>query len=178
MAIGLSHGGTNVYSASERSDQLWVATQDGFVRFERTGTANGAKPSARCAASISARSSSRRPPAPCSPARFSARSTPAPTAARLGSGATTACRSTMSTAWRPMWSTAKSASTAGTQPAHLFVSEDLGMHWRELPSMREVPSVDPVVFPRAAACRAYQIHHLRSARSNRRSTPASSRARF
>ena len=36
MAIGLSHGGTNVYSASERSEQLWVGTQDGLALFERT----------------------------------------------------------------------------------------------------------------------------------------------
>ena len=35
MAIGLSHGGTNVYSAGERSRQLWVGTQDGLALFER-----------------------------------------------------------------------------------------------------------------------------------------------
>src|ERR1041385_293326 len=37
MAIGLSHGGTNVYSSTERSRQLWAATQDGLVLFERDG---------------------------------------------------------------------------------------------------------------------------------------------
>src|SRR5689334_7756930 len=35
MAVGLSHGGSNVYSAPERSRELWVATQDGVVLFER-----------------------------------------------------------------------------------------------------------------------------------------------
>ena len=35
MAIGLSHGGSNVYAATERSRQLWVGTQDGLVLFER-----------------------------------------------------------------------------------------------------------------------------------------------
>ena len=35
MAIGLSHGGTNVYSAPSGSRELWVATQDGLVLFER-----------------------------------------------------------------------------------------------------------------------------------------------
>ncbi|HEY3166737.1 MAG TPA: hypothetical protein VGK57_05875, partial [Candidatus Binatia bacterium] len=35
MAIGLSHGGTNVYSSNEGSTQLWVGTQDGLVQFER-----------------------------------------------------------------------------------------------------------------------------------------------
>ena len=39
MAIGLSHGGTNVYSASAPSRELWAATQDGLVLFERN--ANG-----------------------------------------------------------------------------------------------------------------------------------------
>ena len=37
MAIGLSHGGTNVYSSSETPRQLWVGTQDGLVLFERAG---------------------------------------------------------------------------------------------------------------------------------------------
>src|SRR5512145_844538 len=36
MAIGLSHGGTNVYSAADRSQQLWVGTQEGLALFERT----------------------------------------------------------------------------------------------------------------------------------------------
>jgi photosystem II stability/assembly factor-like uncharacterized protein len=35
MAIGLSHGGTNVYSSPQHSRQLWVGTQDGLVLFER-----------------------------------------------------------------------------------------------------------------------------------------------
>src|SRR5437763_11536406 len=37
MAIGLSHGGSNVYSSSEQSRQLWVATKDGLVLLERLG---------------------------------------------------------------------------------------------------------------------------------------------
>ncbi len=31
---------------------------------------------------------------------------------------------------------------AGTEPAHLFYSDDLGLSWKELPGMRDVPSVD------------------------------------
>ena len=34
MAIGLSHGGSNVYAAPRPSRELWVATQDGLVLFE------------------------------------------------------------------------------------------------------------------------------------------------
>lgn len=36
---------------------------------------------------------------------------------------------------------------AGTEPAHLFVSTDTGENWREIPSVRSVPSVDKWTFP-------------------------------
>jgi photosystem II stability/assembly factor-like uncharacterized protein len=36
---------------------------------------------------------------------------------------------------------------AGTEPAHLFVSEDLGQHWTEFPTLREVPTVAKWSFP-------------------------------
>jgi photosystem II stability/assembly factor-like uncharacterized protein len=35
----------------------------------------------------------------------------------------------------------------GTEPAHLYVSTDLGRSWTELPSLRDVPSVDKWTFP-------------------------------
>ncbi|MPZ14102.1 MAG: hypothetical protein GEU73_06705 [Chloroflexi bacterium] len=36
---------------------------------------------------------------------------------------------------------------AGTEPAHLWVSTDLGRSWSELPTLRDVPSVDKWTFP-------------------------------
>ncbi|MEA2642748.1 MAG: hypothetical protein QOF51_4142 [Chloroflexota bacterium] len=36
---------------------------------------------------------------------------------------------------------------AGTEPAHLYVSTDLGKSWTELPSLRDVPSVNEWTFP-------------------------------
>ncbi|HZT07401.1 MAG TPA: glycosyl hydrolase [Chloroflexota bacterium] len=36
---------------------------------------------------------------------------------------------------------------AGTEPAHLYVSADLGRSWTELPNIRKVPSVDKWTFP-------------------------------
>ncbi len=36
---------------------------------------------------------------------------------------------------------------AGTEPAHLFYSDDLGANWTEMPSMRDVKTVDKWWFP-------------------------------
>jgi len=36
---------------------------------------------------------------------------------------------------------------AGTEPAHLFVSADMGESWREIPSIRSVPSAEKWTFP-------------------------------
>jgi photosystem II stability/assembly factor-like uncharacterized protein len=36
---------------------------------------------------------------------------------------------------------------AGTEPAHLFVTDDFGLHWTELPALRSVPSVPKWSFP-------------------------------
>jgi photosystem II stability/assembly factor-like uncharacterized protein len=36
---------------------------------------------------------------------------------------------------------------AGTQPAHLFYSDDLGQSWSELPGLRQVPGVENWTFP-------------------------------
>ncbi len=37
MAIAVSHGGSNVYSAERPSTELFVGTQNGVVVLERTG---------------------------------------------------------------------------------------------------------------------------------------------
>jgi photosystem II stability/assembly factor-like uncharacterized protein len=36
---------------------------------------------------------------------------------------------------------------AGTEPAHLHRSTDLGQHWEDLPAIRDVPTVDQWTFP-------------------------------
>ena len=36
---------------------------------------------------------------------------------------------------------------AGTEPAHLFVSDDLGLHWTELPAIGGVPGTERWTFP-------------------------------
>ena len=36
---------------------------------------------------------------------------------------------------------------AGTEPAHFYVSDDLGLNWREMPALRSVPSTSRWTFP-------------------------------
>src|SRR5678815_3746246 len=146
MAVGLSHGGTNVYSAGERSHQLWVATQDGLVLFERSG--NGWHESQRALRGqhICAIIFEKITGTIFAGAFFGsihASSDGGKTWERRDNGMTI----------HDVYSLASTVVDgkvrvyAGTQPAHLFVSEDLGAHWRELPSMREVPTTSQWSFP-------------------------------
>lgn len=146
MAIGLSHGGTNVYSSKERSRQLWVATQDGLVLFERDHGKWREAWRALKGQHISAIIFE-----PTSGTMFAG--------AFFGSvhasvdGGRTWERRDNGIAYHDVYSLAARAVDGkvriycGTQPAHLFVSEDLGQHWTELSSLRSVPTVGQWTFP-------------------------------
>jgi len=147
MAIGLSHGGTNVYSSGTPSGRLWVATQDGLVRFEREddGTWKSAQRALR-GQHISS-------------IIFEPSTGTIFAGAFFGSihastdGGRTWERRDQGMPIHDVYSLASTAVDgkarvyAGTQPAHLFVSEDLGLHWREIPSLRSVPSTSKWSFP-------------------------------
>ena len=149
MAIGLSHGGTNVYSSKERARHLWVATKDGLVLYERV---NGGKWREARRALRGQHISS---------IIFEPNSGTMFAGAFFGSvnasadGGKTWERRDNGIAFHDVYSLAsafvggKVRVYAGTQPAHLFVSEDLGLHWSELPSLREVPSTSQWSFPAA-----------------------------
>jgi photosystem II stability/assembly factor-like uncharacterized protein len=149
MAIGLSHGGTNVYSASERSKDLWVGTKDGLARFERSG--NGKWQETQRAlrgqhiSSIIFEKTTGTIFAGAFFGSVHASSDGGKTWERRDNGIT----------YHDVYSLAANVVNgkvrvyAGTQPAHLFVSEDLGAHWRELPALRRVPSTDQWSFPAA-----------------------------
>ncbi len=147
MAIGLSHGGTNVYSAAGHSRQLWVATQDGLVLFERNDggqwrEAQRAMRGQHISSIIFE---------PTHGVMFAG--------AFFGSihasadGGKTWERRDNGMTIHDVYSLAstivdgKVRVYAGTQPAHLFVSEDLGLHWSEIPSLRSVPTVSKWSFP-------------------------------
>lgn len=147
MAIGLSHGGTNVYSARERSRQLWVATQDGVVLFERGE--NGKWREAHRA--LRGQHISSIIFEPTTGTMFAgvffgsvhASSDGGKTWERRDNGIT----------FHDVYSLASNVVDGkvrvyvGTQPAHLYVSEDLGLHWSEIPSLRSVPSAGQWSFP-------------------------------
>src|SRR5262245_12843961 len=149
MATGLSHGGSNVYSSKERSRQLWVATQDGLVLFERDGEG----PWREAQRALRGQHISAIIFEPTSNTMFAG--------AFFGSvhasadGGKTWERRDNGIAFHDVYSMAshvvdgKVRVYAGTQPAHLFVSEDLGNHWNEIPSLRSVPTVGQWTFPAA-----------------------------
>jgi photosystem II stability/assembly factor-like uncharacterized protein len=147
MAIGLSHGGTNVYSAPGRSRELWVATQDGLVLFERGD--NGKWRESR--RSLRGNHISSIIFEPNSGTMFAGAFFG--TIHASADGGKTWERRDNGMAIHDVYSLASTVVDgkirvyAGTQPAHLFISEDLGLHWSEIPSLRNVPSAAQWSFP-------------------------------
>jgi photosystem II stability/assembly factor-like uncharacterized protein len=147
MAIGLSHGGSNVYSSTPRSGELWVGTQDGLVMFTRE---DGGKWREAHRALRGQHISS---------IIFERTSATIFAGAFFGSihasadGGKTWERRDNGMPVHDVYSLAckivdgKVRVYAGTQPAHLYVSEDMGHHWNELPSLRSVPTVAQWTFP-------------------------------
>ena len=147
MAIGLSHGGSNIYSSSERSHQLWVGTKDGLVLIERAddGQWRVAHRALR-GLHISSIIFERRSGVMFAGAFFGS------VHASADGGKTWERRDTGLTI-HDVYSLAcnvvdgKARIYAGTEPAHLFYTEDLGSRWTELPALRSVPSAPSWSFP-------------------------------
>jgi photosystem II stability/assembly factor-like uncharacterized protein len=147
MAIGLSHGGSNVYSSPEQSRQLWVGTKDGLVLFERADDrkwleAQRALRGQHISSIIFERTSGLM----FAGAFFGS------VHASADAGKTWERRDNGITI-HDVYSLASTVVNgkvrvyAGTEPAHLFCSEDLGEHWTELSALREVPTTSKWSFP-------------------------------
>ncbi len=147
MAIGLSHGGTNVYSSAQPSRQLWAGTQDGLVLLERAEN-GGWRETQRALrgqhiSSIIFEGTTGTMFAGAFFGSVFASADNGKTWERRDNGITVHDVYSLATA-----SVNGGARVyAGTQPAHLFVSEDLGRHWQELKALREVPTTDRWSFP-------------------------------
>lgn len=146
MAIGLSHGGTTIYSSPSPSTEVWVGTRKGIAVLERDGTewrvARHLLPDKHISAIHQEPESG----------LFFAGAFHDGLHVSADGGATWEARETGLTE-RDVYSIASSRTSggtrvyAGTEPAHLFCSDDLGGHWTELPGLRSVPSVPQWSFP-------------------------------
>jgi photosystem II stability/assembly factor-like uncharacterized protein len=145
--IALSHGGTTTYSGTEPARRLLVGTADGVAVLER----NGARDDWR----VVGRTLRDR--------HVSALLTPRPGLVVAGAfhdtvhvseddgdtwtscGAGIVPANVYSLAAVPRGDGLRLY--AGTEPAHLFVSDDLGASWTERPGLRAVPGVPRWMFP-------------------------------
>jgi photosystem II stability/assembly factor-like uncharacterized protein len=145
MAIGLSHGGTTSYSNPAPSRDLLVATLDGIVTLRRADSgwtiANRALAGNHISSIIF----------------------PQPDVVLAGifkggivmsrDGGQNWERRDHGLAHNNVYSLAATQLSggqrlfAGTEPAHFYVSDDLGQNWREMPALRSVPSVSRWTFP-------------------------------
>lgn len=147
MAIGLSHGGSNVYSLPSPSDRVWVGTKDGIILIERKDR-NKWRVAHQALRGLHISSIILEPESDLLLA-----------GAFFGSvhasqdGGKTWERRDRGLTIHDIYSLArvmlngKIRLYVGTEPAHLFYSDDLGLHWTELPSLRSVPSVSKWSFP-------------------------------
>jgi photosystem II stability/assembly factor-like uncharacterized protein len=147
MAIYLSHGGTTIYSSANLSEQILVGSREGVITIERSAAsswriANRALTDKHISAMITE---------PQSGAIF-AGAFQGGVHASLDGGKTWQARDNGMTQNNVYSLAAKRHNGnvrlfAGTEPAHLFISDDLGISWRELPNLRSVPSLPKWSFP-------------------------------
>jgi photosystem II stability/assembly factor-like uncharacterized protein len=146
MAIGLSHGGTTIYSSPSAATEVLVGTREGVAVIAREGATWRVATRSLVKKHISAIMSE-----PESGLTF---------AGAFHGGIHVSADEGRT--WEPrvngltqqdVYSLAARQINgrvrvfAGTEPAHLFVSDDLGLHWSEISSLRSVPSVPKWSFP-------------------------------
>jgi len=146
MAIGLSHGGTTIYSSPSLSTQILVGTCEGVATIQRTGSdwriAHRAVNDKHISAIMKEPESG----------LIFAGVFRGGVIASADEGKTWEARNNGMSQNNVYSLNAKRMNGkvrvfAGTEPAHLFVSDDLGLEWRELPNLRSVPSVSKWSFP-------------------------------
>jgi photosystem II stability/assembly factor-like uncharacterized protein len=146
MAIGLSHGGSTIYSSPSLSQEVLVGTKEGVAIIAREGS--GWKLAHRALTDKHISAIIIEPESGLTFAgAFHGSIHASPDGGRT---------------WEPRANGLSQANVyslasaringhtrlfAGTEPAHLFISDDLGRHWSEVPSLRSVPSVPKWSFP-------------------------------
>ena len=143
--ILLSNGGTNIQRAKGPSDTILVGTVDGIALLARTAKGWAVKNRALQGVFISA---------------VTALEDGTLFAATRGVGVSRSDDGGMNWRWvndglahYELWSAragklqGRDAVFAGSLPAHLYISEDKGGNWRELPAFRKAKSVERWTFP-------------------------------
>jgi len=148
MAIGLSHGGTTIYSSASLSNEILVGTREGVVTITRAGSASEWKVGHRA---ITDKHISAIIKEPESGLVFAGAFHGAIHVSK-DDGKTWEARANGMTEHNVYSLAAKRIDGrvrvfAGTEPAHLFATDDLGLNWKEIPSLRSVPSVPNWSFP-------------------------------
>ena len=146
MPIGLSHGGTTIYSSPSLSNEVLVGTREGVVTIARAGSewkvAHRAITDKHISAIVKEPESGLTFAGAFHGSVYVSKDDGKTWEARAN-GMTQ--NNIYSLAVRRMNSRVRVF--AGTEPAHLFVSDDLGLNWTEIPSLRSVPSVPKWSFP-------------------------------
>jgi photosystem II stability/assembly factor-like uncharacterized protein len=148
MTIALSHGGTTIYSSPSPSNEVLVGTREGVLTIARENSdaqwqvTHRAIPDKHISAMITE-----------------------PESGLMFAGAfhgSVQMSADGGKSWEPRGNGMTQDNVyslaarhvdgqirlfAGTEPAHLFVSDDLGVNWSEMPSLRTVPSVPKWNFP-------------------------------
>ena len=148
MTIGLSHGGTTIYSSPVLSEQVLVGTREGVVTIARDASGSDWRVTHRA---IPDKHISAIMKEPESGLTF-AGAFHGGVMVSADDGKTWEARNDGMTQNNVYSLAAKNINGrvrvfAGTEPAHLFVSENLGGNWKELPALRSVPSVPKWTFP-------------------------------
>jgi len=148
MPIALSHGGTTMYSSECRSNQVWVGTKEGIVVIERDAYGDGWHVSERMLTDKHISAIHYEENSGCFfvgafHGSIQVSSDNGRSWEKRDGGLTqTNVYSIASTC-----SKGRTRIYAGTEPAHLFASDDLGKTWSELPALRSVASVPQWRFP-------------------------------
>ena len=147
MAIALSHGGTTIFSGQTRSNEVLVGTKEGIVFIERDGSGDW-RITDRALNDSHVSSIIFEP----ENALIVAGAFEGAVWVSTDGGTTWERRDNGITAESVYCVSAidqggKVRLFAGTEPAHLFYSDDLGYNWVELPNLRSIPGVDEWTFP-------------------------------
>jgi photosystem II stability/assembly factor-like uncharacterized protein len=148
MTIALSHGGSTIYSSPAPSKEVLVGTREGVVTIARATSGPDWRVTHRALTDKHISAIIKEPKSGLTFAgafhgSVHASADDGKTWEPRGNGLSQT--NVYSLAAQPV--NGRVRLFVGTEPAHLFCSDDLGLRWTELPALRSVPSVPKWSFP-------------------------------